>query len=122
MRGIALVAIVFGLVTLFSGGSVLFGTGNAREMAGAYVPFVVMFNFIAGFIYILAGAGIWQGRAWAFKLSILIAVATAAAALIFGALILQGSAFEVRTVGALAVRTGFWTVIALFLHGRTGRL
>lgn len=119
LKGAALLAATFGLVTLFSSGNVMFGADNARELAGAYVPFVVWFNFLAGFYYVLAGIGVWLGRTWAFGLSALIAAATAATALAFGIQVLQGSAFEMRTVGALALRTGFWAVIALSLYRRT---
>lgn len=121
VKGVALFAIAFGLVTLFSGGNVLFGPEDARKLAGAYVPFVVWFNLLAGFFYVLPGIGIWLGRAWAFGLSALIAAATAIAALVFGIQVLQGSAFEMRTVGALTVRTGFWAVIAMLMFRRTDR-
>ncbi len=119
MKGIALLAMAFGLVTLYSGGNVLFGADEARELAGAYVPLVVWFNFLAGFFYVLAGVGIWLGRNWAFGLSAFIAAATAAIALAFGIQVIQGSSFEMRTIGALALRTGFWAVIALLLYRRT---
>jgi hypothetical protein len=115
LKGIAILALVFGLVTLFSSGNVLFGPDQARELAGAYVPFVVWFNFAAGFLYVLAAIGIWLGRSWAFGLSAFIALATAATALVFGVQVLQGGAFEMRTVGALALRTGFWAAIAVAL-------
>lgn len=115
LKGIAILALVFGLVTLFSSGNVLFGSDQARELAGAYVPFVVWFNFAAGFLYVLAAIGIWLGRSWAFGLSAFIALATAATALVFGVQVLQGGAFEMRTVGALALRTGFWAAIAVAL-------
>lgn len=121
MKGVALVAMIFGVVTLFSGGNVLFGTDSTRELAGDYVPFVVWFNFLAGFFYLLAGIGIWLGRGWAFGLAALIAATTAIAALIFGIQVLRGSAFEMRTVGALALRTGFWAVIAMGLVRRAGQ-
>lgn len=42
-------AIGFGLLTLKSGGSVIFIDGPARLAAGNYLPFVVWFNFLAGF-------------------------------------------------------------------------
>ena len=116
MKGVALLAMLFGLATVFSGGNVLFGADEARELAGAYVPLVVWFNFLAGFTYVLAAVGIWQGRTWAFGLSAFIAAATAATALVFGILVLLGSAFEMRTVGALALRTGFWVATALALY------
>ncbi len=121
LKGIALLAMVFGLATLFSGGSVVFGVGQAREQAGAYVPFVVWFNFLVGLPYVVAGIGIWLGRRWAFGLSALIAAATLAIALAFGIQVLAGGAYEGRTVGALALRTGFWAVIALVLSYRARR-
>ena len=47
----AVVAIVFGLATVISGGRALFGGADM----GAVVPFVLWFNFLAGFAYV-AGA------------------------------------------------------------------
>lgn len=121
MKGIALLAMAFGLATLFSSSNVLFGADEARELAGAYVPFVVWFNFIAGFIYVLAAIGIWLGRNWAVGLSAFIAAATATTALAFGFWAMQGGAFEMRTVGALTLRIGFWTVVGLLLFRRAGQ-
>ena len=43
------IAIVFGLLTIKSGGSVLFVNGIARESAGDYVSFVLWFNFLQDF-------------------------------------------------------------------------
>ena len=39
--------------------------GAARQAAGHYVPFVLWFNFLAGFAYIVAGVGLWMRRRWA---------------------------------------------------------
>jgi len=121
LKGVALLAMIFGLATLFSGGNVLFGADEARVLAGAYVPFVVWFNFIAGFFYVLAAIGIWLGRSWAFGLSAFIAAATAVAALAFAIQVFQGGAFELRTVGALALRVGVWAVIAMALYRGASR-
>ncbi|MDP6882721.1 MAG: hypothetical protein QF830_01170 [Rhodospirillales bacterium] len=55
---LAFVAAAFGLVTLKSGGEVLFFEGAGRQAAGDYVSFVVWFNFLAGFAYIVAAAGL----------------------------------------------------------------
>ena len=49
---------------------------SARAAAGDYVPFVLWFNFLAGFAYIVAGAGLFLWRQWAVKLSLFIALAT----------------------------------------------
>ncbi|NOR51332.1 MAG: hypothetical protein GQ470_01815, partial [Gammaproteobacteria bacterium] len=50
--GLALVAMVFGALTLKSAFLVLFTTGTFHQEAGNFVPFVVTFNGIAGFFYI----------------------------------------------------------------------
>jgi hypothetical protein len=73
---ISVVAVAFGLLTIQSGGLVLFVDGVAREDAGNYVPFVLWFNFFAGFAYLLAGVGLFMQRHWAAWLSVLIVVAT----------------------------------------------
>lgn len=60
---ISLLAVGFGLLTIKESGTVLFGDEAARAAAGNYVPFVLWFNFISGFAYVIAGAGLWQPRA-----------------------------------------------------------
>ncbi|KZK78131.1 hypothetical protein PsW64_03769 [Pseudovibrio sp. W64] len=114
-RSLALFAGIFGVLTLISGGSVLFGPVEVQVAAGDYMPVVLWFNFLAGFLYIGAAIGIWLQRNWALGLSAFIAVATGLIALGFGFLVFQGVAYEMRTVGALAVRIGVWTVITLTL-------
>jgi hypothetical protein len=43
-RPVAIAATVFGILTIFSGGMVLFGPEAAQRVAGDAVPFVVIFN------------------------------------------------------------------------------
>ena len=117
-RIMAVVALVFGILTIVSGGSVLFGPESARESAGNFVPLVLWFNFLAGFAYFVAAIGIWLDRNWALPLSLVIALATLAIALVFLFLIFGGRAFEMRTVGALALRTGVWAAISYALYRR----
>ena len=54
---IIFIAFAFGALTIKSGGAVIFIDGPARVAAGNYLNFVVWFNFIGGFFYILAGLG-----------------------------------------------------------------
>jgi hypothetical protein len=103
----ALVAIVFGVMTIISGGQALFGGADM----GAVVPFVLMFNFAAGFAYVLAGAGLWRGTRWAPALSAGIALATAVVFAAFLWHVWQGWAYEARTMGAMILRTGVWIAI-----------
>ncbi len=56
---ISLMAVAFGLMTVKSASFALFGGEAGVQFAGKYVPFVLYFNFIAGFFYILSGLGIF---------------------------------------------------------------
>ena len=109
---ISLLAIGFGLLTIKEGGTVLFGDGTARTAAGNYVPFVLWFNFLAGFAYVAAGAGLWLQQRWAVWLAVAIALATAITFAAFGAHVASGGAYELRTVIAMSMRTLVWAAIA----------
>ncbi|MDP2241964.1 MAG: hypothetical protein Q8K18_17655 [Burkholderiales bacterium] len=109
----AVVAVVFGLLTIRSGGAVLFGEGAARDAAGSYVPFVVWFNFLAGFAYIAAGVGFWLLRPWSAWLAVSITVATVIVFIAFGAYVLIGESYEMRTVEAMTLRTAVWSILAV---------
>lgn len=111
-RAAAGVAIVFGLLTIVSGGVALFGGPAAVAAAGDAVPFVLWFNFLSGFLYLLAGIGIAMGRRWSVMLSAGLAAMIAAVFFLFGLHVLQGAAFEMRTVGAMSLRLIVWIAIA----------
>lgn len=110
---ISFVAISFGLLTIRAGGTVLFGSAAARLAAGHYVPFVLWFNFLAGFAYVIAGVGLWLERRWAAWLAVVVAAATALVFAAFGVHVLAGGAYELRTVVAMSLRTLVWTAIAV---------
>jgi len=113
LKWLAIAAIAFGALTVFSGGRALFGDAEARAGLGNIVPFVLWFNFTAGFVYVLAGVALLQSKPWAANVAIFLAVATVLVFLAFAAHILAGGAFEARTVGALSIRSLFWIVAAL---------
>lgn len=104
--------LIFGLLTIVSGGTALFGDEAARAAVGNAVPFVLWFNFIAGFFYVLAGLGLLLKRRVAVWLSIAIAVATALVLAAFGLYVAGGGLYEMRTVGAMLLRTAVWASIA----------
>lgn len=119
--GVAIFAVLFGLLTLKEGGSVLFIDGSARLAAGQYVPFVLWFNFLAGFAYLLAGAGLLMRRRWALWLAVGIASATALVFAAFGVHVWSGGAYEHRTVMAMSLRTVLWVVIAVVAWHQVSR-
>lgn len=114
LRVIAVVAVLFGLLTIKSGGSVLFGPETTRIAAGNAVNFVLWFNFLAGFFYVLAGIGLWQGKFWAVRLSGLIALMTALVFAALGVHIAGGGLYEYRTLAAMTLRLSLWTLIFFY--------
>lgn len=113
------IAALFGLATLTASSSVLFGPETARALAGDVVPFVVWFNFAAGFAYLAAAAGLWRARSWGRWLAVAIALATFGAGLVFAVVALAGTPVEPRTGAALAFRFAVWAGIAAL--ARPGR-
>ncbi len=109
---LALIAIAFGIVTVGVGGKTLFGGAQEKDVADDIVPFVLWFNFIAGFAYIIAGLGLYLQKRWAAQLSAVIAFATIGIFVAFGIYIFLDGGFEVRTVGAMTIRSAVWVVIA----------
>ena len=113
---VAAIAVLFGLLTIKSGGSVLFIGGEYRQQAGDYVPFVLWFNFLAGFLYLVAGIGIWKRQRWAAWLAIMIFTASVLVFILLALHIGSGGSYEMRTVIAMTVRCSVWAVIALFSY------
>jgi len=111
MRAAAIVAAVFGIATIRAGGSVLFGDG--AQAAGNVVGFVLWFNFLAGFAYVVAGAGLWMRRHWSAQLALAIAATTVLVFGAFGIHVAAGGAFEARTAWAMTLRSVVWILIAL---------
>mgnify|MGYP003676315981 CR=1 FL=1 len=106
------VATVFGLLTVLSGGRALFGNEGARAAVGNAAPFVLWFNFLAGFAYVVAGFGLFLRRRPAIWVSLGIFVTTFLVMAAFWLHIAWGGAYEMRTVGAMILRTSVWAAIS----------
>lgn len=115
---LGIAAVLFGLMTLASGGLVLFG--GYHTAMGNIVPFVLWFNFLSGFFYAAAGVGIILRANWSLPLSLLIAgmIVGVFAVLLYA--VLTGSAYETRTILAMTSRAIFWLSTA-FLVARAFR-
>ena len=109
VTGAAIVAVVFGFLTILSGGRTLAGLVDM----GAVVPFVLWFNFLAGFVYVLAGVLLWRRSRLALPVSVLVLGSTLAVFAVFGVYAASGAAFEMRTVAAMTLRSAIWAVITV---------
>ncbi|MDT8854961.1 hypothetical protein RNZ50_08000 [Paracoccaceae bacterium Fryx2] len=110
------IAVVFGALTILSGGRALFGDPAAQAAVGNAVPFVLWFNFLSGFAYVLAGIGIALPKPWAGPLAIALALAILTVFALLGLHILMGGAYELRTIGAMTLRAAVWIGIAVYLR------
>jgi len=108
LRWTAAFAGLFGALTIGSGGRALVGGAEV----GAAVPFVLWFNFLAGFAYIVAAYGLWRARHWSPMLALAITICTGLVFIAFGVHVIAGGAFESRTVIAMTLRTSVWGAIA----------
>lgn len=113
VNAVGIFATLFGIVTVASGGTALFGSAEAKAMAGDVVGFVLWFNFLAGFLYVMAGIGLYARQHWAHRLALFIAVASTLVLLALGWHVVSGNAYEIRTVAAMLFRSVVWIVIAL---------
>lgn len=110
LRVLGIVAVAFGLATLGAGANVLFGDGSAHR--GAVVPFVVWFNFLAGFAYVAAGVGMLRHERWGERTALGLAAATLIVFAAFGIHVARGGDYATSTIGALSLRAGFWIAAA----------
>ncbi|HEY8595579.1 MAG TPA: hypothetical protein VIL84_10080 [Devosiaceae bacterium] len=114
---ISAAAAVFGGVTIVTAAATLFGPQQFRTAAGSIVYFVLWFNFLAGFAYLIAAYGLFRRLRWAGGAAAAIALATSLVALAFVVHVASGGAFSWRTPGALALRVAFWAAVAVAFWG-----
>lgn len=115
VRPVAVIAGLFGMLTVFSGGMVLFGGSAVKAAAGDAVPMVLWFNFLAGFAYIVGAVALYSFSPLAQKIAWMIGGCTLLIFALLIALIVFGTPFEGRTIGAMVLRSGFWLAIAVAL-------
>lgn len=112
---IALVILVFALMTIIAGGRSLF-TEAGVAARGNIVPLVLWFNFIAGFLYLVAGIATFRMKACVKKLAVVLAVLNVGVLLYLLSHIFQGGLYENKTVVAMIFRTLFWVAFATYFN------
>ena len=113
---LAVIAGLFGLMTLIAGGQVLFVDGGWRVAMGDYVPFVVWFNFLTGFAYLAGTIGLVLWKPWLAPLALAVFILTLLVFAAFGIHILAGGTYEMRTVAAMSARSLVW--LGIFFASR----
>ncbi|HCM77628.1 MAG TPA: hypothetical protein DIS90_14700 [Cytophagales bacterium] len=106
----ALLAALFGGVTLFMSASVIFDLFGIRAMEGNFVWHVVIVNFICGIIYISSSFGFFEQKRWT---TTLLAIATVLLLLALSGLVVHIAyqlPYEEKTVKAIVFRI-FMTVL-----------
>lgn len=112
---IALVFIIFGFLTIISGGKNLFSESGIKSNENI-VPLVLWFNFIAGFFYFIAGILIFKLKPCVKRLSFIIAILNVIVLFYFINHVFQGGLFEKKTVFAMSFRTLFWVCFAIYFQ------
>lgn len=100
----AIVSLIFGLLTIFAGGSVILDLFGMREREGNYVPYVVWASFISGILYVFASFGFFKNRAWTktvLKYAIYILIAGLVALIVW---ILKNEPYETAIIFKLSFR------------------
>lgn len=115
MKAVAVFIFVFGLLSLKSGGSVLF-IEDARIAAGNIVPFIVWFNVLAVPLYLVGAIAVWREERYGQRLMTLLFVAFLAADAYLIYHVQSGGLFEMRTVYAMTFRTVLFGGVALLLN------
>ena len=107
------VLILFGLATIFAGGSVILDLFGMREKEGNFVFFVVWANVITGFLYLVAAYGFFKREAWT---SAVLSAATWILIAAFAGLLIpiqNGGIYENKTIVAMIFRTSLTIGILL---------
>jgi hypothetical protein len=114
---VAVVAVVFGLVTMLAGGRVLFGVSDP-----GYVVFrpLLVYNSLMGGVYTVVGAGVWRAARWARRGAWMIAALNfvALVATVIGHFL--GSSIAIDSVRAMTFRSVVWLVLAFVANAVRG--
>jgi len=109
----ALVLFIFGLVTFYLSGSILFDLFGVRETQGDYVNIVVFGNLLSSILYFYAVVGFLMRR----ESTMMVLVLALLILLISGGglfyHIVNGGLYEQKTLGALTLRI-FVTLIFIY--------
>jgi CHASE2 domain-containing sensor protein len=110
-RGAGIIGVLFGLVTLAAGVSVLAGRDPGYSV---YRPLLV-FNTVMGVLYVVAGVMAWRRARLAWMAAAGIAAANLLALAYIALLYRAGGPAAPDSVRAMLFRSGIWLMLLLFI-------
>lgn len=107
-RLMSVIAIGFGLLTIFAGGRVLFGGVDP-----GYVVFgpLLAFNTAMGVVYVIAGVALWRDRHWSVRAAGTIAALNLATLGTIIVLYASAGGVAVDSLRAMTLRSAVWLVL-----------
>lgn len=105
------VLILFGLLTLFLSGSIIFDLFGMRALEGNYVDFIIWANFISSLLYIITAFDFIKKKQWNWfylAISFLILII---ASISFWFYLENGGIHEAKTIKAIIFRTIFTGIL-----------
>lgn len=109
----ALVAVIFGVLTVFVGGRTLLGFFDPGYTV--FLPLLI-FNFLMGFIYAGTGLLIWKSYPKALKAARTVFLLNLFVFLITSILYLSSDMVAMESVIAMTFRTGVWFAIFMVIR------
>lgn len=114
LKVLAGVGLVFGVLTVVSGGLPSLGQRRRRTPSEISFPSCCGSTSWPATPYVAAGLGLFLRQDWAVGLSLALFVATFLILVGFALHVATGGLYEMRTVGALLLRTTVWAAIAFY--------
>lgn len=114
MKKISYFAIIFGIMTIFSGGQNLFNS-EVIKTQGNVIPEILWFNFSAGFVYLLIATLVLMQKKIALRITATLSALNFVALLHLINHVSQNGAYEVKTIFAMSFRTIFWFAFLIAL-------
>ena len=111
VKFLSLIGVLFGIVTIISGGSVLSGSNPGYIV---FLPLVI-FNTVMGFVYILTGIVTWQNFSRGKAIAGIVFLLNLFMLITIGYLYLYGTDIAIKSLGAMSFRTVVWLIIYICL-------
>ena len=116
---LSLAAAIFGIITILASSSVLFDFSYIFKKEGNYPIFILVVNFISGWLYVLAAYGINYSKTFTLYLLPGILTMLFFSLSLFIQLMITGGMYEKETLVALSIRIAFTGVLTYYVFNKT---